>query len=67
MEEDGEDDHKVLVTIPGQDVPANQELLVVLRDFIYGVFAKYPETTVRVGRIQPRQIAQRYVQEHRDA
>lgn len=67
MEEDGEDDRKVLAALPGQDVALDQALLETLRDFIYGVFAQFPETTVHVGRIQSAQDARRYIQQHRAA
>ena len=67
QEEDGEVDHKVLAAVPDQEINLNVELLDEFRNFIYGVFAKYPEITVRVGQILPEHVAQRYVQEHRDA
>lgn len=66
MEEDGEEDHKILAAIPGQEVNLNEQLLEEFRDFIYGVFAKYPEITVRVGQILQKEVAQRYVSERRD-
>lgn len=65
MEEDGEDDRKVLAALPGQDVALDDALLETLRDFIYGVFAHFPETTVRVGRILSAQEARRYIQRRR--
>lgn len=64
MEEDGEDDRKVLAALPGQDVTLDQALLETLRDFIYGVFAHFPEITVHVGRILPAPDACRYIQAH---
>lgn len=65
MEEDGEDDWKVLAILPGQDVALDQALLETLRDFIYGIFAYFPETTVHVGRLLPAQEARRYIHQHR--
>jgi inorganic pyrophosphatase len=65
MEEDGEDDRKVLAALPGQDVALDQALLETLRDFIDGVFAHFPETIVHVGRILSAQEARRYIQQHR--
>lgn len=65
MEEDGEEDYKVLATLPRQDVALDQALLEALRDFIYGVFARFPETTVRIGDILSSQEARRYIEQHR--
>ena len=67
MEEDGEDDRKVLAILPGQDVALDQALLETLRDFIDGVFAQFPEIIVHVGRILSAQEARRYIQQHRVA
>ena len=67
QEEDGEVDHKVLATIPGQNVELDQGLLEVLRDFIYGVFAQFPGTCVNVGRLLPRQSALDHIRKFRDA
>jgi len=65
MIEDGEEDRKVLAAIPGQDVHLDQDLLEQLRDFIYAVFARFPEINVQVGRILSAQEARRYIQAHR--
>lgn len=65
--EDGEIDHKVLAAIPGQDVELGQELLKELQDFIYAVFAKFPEVHVRVGHILPQEAALNHIQEFRDS
>jgi len=61
QDEDGEADHKVLATIPGQDVELGQALLQELQDFIYVIFAKYPDMRVRVGPILPREAALDYL------
>lgn len=64
MEEDGQDDRKILAALPGQDVALDEALLATLRDFIYGVFAHFPETTVLVGRLHSEQEARRYIRRH---
>lgn len=61
-----EPDHKVLAALPGQEVKPDQALLDKLRAYIEGVFAQYPEITVHVGRILPKQKALRYLQKHLD-
>jgi hypothetical protein len=55
-------DHKVLATLPGQKVALNEKLLKELEDFIYAVFAAYPEINVKVGPILPREAALSYIQ-----
>ena len=67
QDEDGEVDHKVLAVIPGQDVEGGQGLLQELRDFIYAVFAQFPDVCVRVGRILPREAALHHIQACREA
>jgi inorganic pyrophosphatase len=62
QDEDGEIDPKVLAALPGQEVELGQALLQELRDFIYSVFAQYPDVSVRVGDILPREAARRYIQ-----
>jgi inorganic pyrophosphatase len=64
--EDGDVDHKVLASIPGQDVILSQELQEELRDFIYAVFAQFPEVHVNIGRILPREMALQHIQKHQD-
>ena len=63
QDEDGEIDHKVLAALPGQEVEIGQVLLQELRDFIYAVFAQYPDVGVLVGDILPREAALHYIQE----
>lgn len=65
--EDGEIDHKVLAALPGQDVELGPELLKELQDFIYAIFARFPDAQVRVGPIQPRAAALNHIQHFRDA
>jgi len=67
QDEDGEVDHKVLAALPGQDVEVGQGLRQELRDFIYAVFAQFPEVCVRVGRLLPREAALQHIQACRDA
>ena len=64
--ENGEADHKVLATLPGQHVEINQELLNVFCDFIYGVFTQFPKTRVSVGRILPVQAAINHIQQFQE-
>ena len=64
QDEAGEIDHKVLATLPGQDVVVGPELLQELQDFIYTIFAGYP---VRVGPILPREAALHHLEESRSA
>lgn len=64
--EDEEVDHKVLATLPGQHVELGDELLKELRDFIYAIFAQFPEVRVNVGPILPREAALHYIREHRE-
>jgi inorganic pyrophosphatase len=64
--EDDEIDHKVLAAMPGQDVEVGEELLKELQDFIYSVFAQFPDIHVRVGPIQPRQAALNHIHNFRD-
>jgi inorganic pyrophosphatase len=67
QDEDGEIDHKVLAAIPGQQaVEVGEGLLEELRDFIYAVFAQFPEVRVSIGRILPREAALHRIQEFRD-
>jgi inorganic pyrophosphatase len=57
-------DHKILAALPGQRVPLSKELLQELQDFIYTVFAEFPETRVRVGPLRSREAALRHIQAH---
>jgi inorganic pyrophosphatase len=66
QDEDAEVDHKILATLPGQEVEVGPELLQELRDFIYAVFTRFPDVRVRVGRILPREAALDYIQAFRD-
>ena len=64
--EDDEIDHKVLAILPGQQVDITPELVKELQDFIYAVFAQFPDIHIRVGPVHPREAALRHIQEHRD-
>jgi inorganic pyrophosphatase len=57
-----EADHKVLAALPGQEVALGEKLLKELQDFIYAIFAAYPDVNLRVGPILPRQAALNYIQ-----
>ena len=67
QDEDGEVDHKVLAAIPGQDVALGEEVLQELQEFIYTIFAKYPDMRVRVGPLLPREAALLHLEESRPA
>jgi hypothetical protein len=60
--EGDEVDHKVLAALPGQEVEVGEELLQALQDFIYSVFARFPEAHVRIGHILPQQAALLHIQ-----
>ena len=66
QDEDGEDDHKVLAALPGQDVELSHKLQVELRNFIYAVIDPFPDVHIRVGHILPHEAALQYIQRHRD-
>ena len=57
MDEGGEVDDKVLAALPGQEAELSQKVLEELQEFIYTIFAAYPDVTVRVGPILARQAA----------
>jgi len=63
QDEAGEVDHKVLASIPGQDVASGEELLCELEEFIIAIFARYPQVRVRVGPILPREAALLHLQQ----
>ena len=67
QDEDGEIDHKVLAGLPGQEVEVGPGLLQELRDFIYAVFAPFPDVDVRVGRLLPREAALQHIHACREA
>ena len=55
-------DHKVLATMPGQEVALDEKLLKELQDFIYAIFAAYPDININVGHILPLEAALSYIQ-----
>ena len=65
QDEGGEIDHKVLAALPGQQVILGPELLQELQDFIYAIFAKYPDVHIRVGPIYPKGAALQFLQQSR--
>lgn len=60
-------DHKIVAALPGQHVVLSQTLLQELQDFIYAVFAEFPDEDVRVGPILPREAALKHIQTCREA
>jgi inorganic pyrophosphatase len=60
-------DHKILAAMPGQDVVVSEELFQELQNFIYAVFAQYPDAGVRVGPILAREAALLHIQAFRQA
>lgn len=65
--EDEEVDHKILAALPSQNVVISQKLLQELQDFIYAIFARFPDIDVRVGPILPREEALQHIQTCREA
>lgn len=49
--EDGEIDHKILASLPGEKPELNKRLYEQLQKFIYGVFAQWPDCFIKVGEI----------------
>ena len=64
--EDGEVDHKVLAAMPGQAVDLGQGIREELQDFIYSVFARFPDVRVEVGRLLPKEAALQHIQQFRE-
>ena len=62
QDENEEIDHKILAVLPGQDAALGQELLQELQEFIYAIFAKYPDMEIGVGPILPREAALNHLQ-----
>ena len=65
QDEDGEVDHKVLATIPGQDIALGEAVVQELQEFIYAIFAQYPDMHIRVGPLLPREAAVHHLKESR--
>lgn len=61
--ESGEPDHKVLAVVAGAEKVLPDRVFETLRDFIYEIFSEYPNTSVSVGPIHPRDAAMRYILE----
>lgn len=59
-------DHKILASMPGQDVEISQALLQELQEFIYALFSRYPDMNVRVGPILPREAALSHIESCRE-
>lgn len=67
QDENGEADHKVLATIPGQQAELGQEMLDELQEFITAIFAADPSARVRVGPILPKEAALHHLEASRSA
>jgi inorganic pyrophosphatase len=65
--EDGEVDHKVLATIPGEDEPPRADLDGILTDFIAALFRPYPMIHLEVGRILDANEAAAFIAARRGA
>ena len=66
QDEGGEIDHKVLASMPNQQVEVSRELLQEMQDFIHLIFSGHPDMHVTVGNILPREEALRHINEHRE-
>lgn len=64
--EEEELDHKVLATIPGEEVALNEELRERLESFIYGIFEMFPQMRVRVGELRSQEAAEGFVERWRE-
>ena len=56
-----------LAALLGQEVEVGPGLLQELQDFIYAVFAPFPDVGVRVGRLLPREAALQHIHACREA
>lgn len=59
--EEDEKDHKVLASLPGEEVEPDDELREELERFIYGIFKSFPDMRVRVGALLPKEEAERFI------
>lgn len=64
--EDGEIDHKILASLPGEKVEVSQKLLQEMQDFIHLLFSAHPDMHVTVGSVLPREDALHHIQELRE-
>jgi len=60
--EDGEEDHKILAAMPGEDVQIDERTRELLTEFVSHVFDHIPGKTMRVGAFHGREAALRYVE-----
>jgi inorganic pyrophosphatase len=58
-------DHKVIAALAGENVETGDMLRLELSEFIYEIFTRYPEITVRVGEILSKQAAEELIAAHR--
>jgi len=61
MYEGDEIDHKLLLTLPGEETPPVDEVRAVLEEFILTIFKKFPDLTVSVGPVRPAADAQEHI------
>ena len=59
-------DHKVIAALPGETVDTDEMLRIELAEFIYEIFTRFPEITVRVGRILSKQAAEDHLAAHQE-
>jgi len=64
--EGDEIDHKVLAVLPDQQVDLNKDVLNKIQDFIYAIFANFPDVHITVGNLLPREDALRHIEELRE-
>ncbi len=63
--EGDETDHKVLSVPVGESMVPDEALRRELEEFIFEIFKRYPHVHVRIGRILPKEVAVRYIEENR--
>lgn len=56
-------DHKILAVLPGENLELNQDIVEILRSFIYASFANFI-SGIKVGDLLPRETALQHIQEH---
>jgi len=64
--ESGENDHKVLAVIPGENIDLDDSIREELRVFIETVTAHFPSGSFIVGRLLPRKSALDFIEASRD-
>lgn len=62
--EDGDEDHKILAVVPGEDAQTDEGVNTMLTDFVTHVFDHIPGKVIKVGAFHGREAALRYLAEH---